>query len=90
MFVDHRCDLDGFSVDGAIELKVDCPHQARDVHYPLRDVLAAGGPLDAFMAGDDAHAKANVSAFVTSLGSRPQDSDDLRMAHWLQERACCQ
>ena len=55
----------------------------------FRDVLAAGGPLDAFMAGDDAHAKASVSAFITSLGLRPQDSGDLRMAHWLQERACC-
>ena len=56
----------------------------------FRDVLAAGGPLDAFMAGDDAHAKTSVSAFITSLGLRPQDSGDLRMAHWLQERACCQ
>jgi len=56
----------------------------------FRDVLAAGGPLDAFMAGDDAHAKASMSPFVTSLGLRPQGTGDLSMAHWLHERACCQ
>jgi predicted dinucleotide-binding enzyme len=48
------------------------------------NVLAAGGPLDVFMAGDDAHAKARVSAFITSLGLRPQDTGDLSMAHWLE------
>ena len=50
----------------------------------FRDVLAAGGPLDVFMAGDDAQAKANLSAFIKSLGLRPQDTGDLRMAHWLE------
>jgi 8-hydroxy-5-deazaflavin:NADPH oxidoreductase len=50
----------------------------------FRDVLAAGGPLDVFMAGDDARAKASVSAFITSLGLRPQDAGDLTMAHWLE------
>ena len=50
----------------------------------FRDVLAAGGPLDVFMAGDDAQAKASVSAFITSLGLRPQDTGDLSMAHWLE------
>jgi predicted dinucleotide-binding enzyme len=50
----------------------------------FRDVLAAGGPLDVFMAGDDAQAKAGVSAFITSLGLRPWDAGDLAMAHWLE------
>lgn len=50
----------------------------------FRDVLAAGGELDVFMAGDDAQAKARVSAFVESLGLRPQDTGDLSMAHWLE------
>ena len=36
-----------------------------------------------FMAGDDAQAKASVSAFIKSLGLRPQDTGDLSMAHWL-------
>ena len=50
----------------------------------FRDVLAAGRPLDVFMAGDDAQAKASVSAFITSLGLRPRDTGDLSMAHWLE------
>jgi 8-hydroxy-5-deazaflavin:NADPH oxidoreductase len=50
----------------------------------FRDVLAAGGPLDVFMAGDDAQAKESVSAFITSLGLRPRDAGDLTMAHWLE------
>jgi 8-hydroxy-5-deazaflavin:NADPH oxidoreductase len=50
----------------------------------FRDVLAAGGPPDVFMAGDDAQAKASVSAFITSLGLRPRDAGDLSMAHWLE------
>src|SRR6478672_6738605 len=50
----------------------------------FRDVLAAGGPLDVFMAGDDAQAKASVSAFIESLGLRPQDTGDLSMSHWLE------
>lgn len=47
-------------------------------------VLAAGRPVDVFMAGDDAQAKASVSAFITSLGLRPRDAGDLSMAHWLE------
>jgi hypothetical protein len=50
----------------------------------FRAVLAAGGPLDVFMAGDDAQAKASVAAFVESLGLRPRDVGDLTMAHWLE------
>jgi 8-hydroxy-5-deazaflavin:NADPH oxidoreductase len=50
----------------------------------FRDVLAAGGPLDVFIAGDDAQAKASLSAFIKSLGLRPQDTGDLSMAHWLE------
>ena len=42
------------------------------------------GPLDVFIAGDDAQAKASVSAFIESLGLRPQDTGDLSMAHWLE------
>ena len=47
-------------------------------------VLAEGGPLDVFIAGDDAQAKASVSAFIESLGLRPLDTGDLTMAHWLE------
>ena len=50
----------------------------------FRDVLAAGRPLDVFMAGDDAQANASVSAFIKTLGLRPRDAGDLTMAHWLE------
>jgi predicted dinucleotide-binding enzyme len=43
-----------------------------------------GHPLDVFLAGDDAGAKASVSSFVESLGLSPQDTGDLKMAHWLE------
>jgi 8-hydroxy-5-deazaflavin:NADPH oxidoreductase len=54
-------------------------------------VLAAGSveghPLDVFIAGDDAQAKARVSAFIESLGLRPMDTGPLAMARTL-EHAC--
>lgn len=54
-------------------------------------VLAAGPvegrPLDVFIAGDDAQAKARVSAFIASLGLRPMDAGLLPMARTL-EHAC--
>ena len=37
-----------------------------------------------FIAGDDAEAKARVSSFSESLGLRPLDTGDLKMAHWLE------
>ena len=47
-------------------------------------VLALGRPLDVLFAGDDAQAKASVSAFIESLGLRPLDVGSLEMAHWLE------
>src|SRR6201981_1764199 len=46
-------------------------------------VLAQGRPLDVFIAGDDARAKAGVAEFIESLGLRPLDVGGLNMAHWL-------
>jgi hypothetical protein len=43
-----------------------------------------GRPLDVFIAGDDAGAKERVSSFIESLGFRPLDAGDLKMAHWLE------
>jgi predicted dinucleotide-binding enzyme len=40
--------------------------------------------MDALFAGDDAQAKASVSALIASLGLRPLDAGDLGMAHWLE------
>ena len=59
-------------------------HVVKAFNTLFRDVLAAGGPLDVFMAGDDAQAKASVSAFIKSLGLRPWDAGELTMAHWLE------
>jgi predicted dinucleotide-binding enzyme len=59
-------------------------HVVKAFNTLFRGVLAAGGPRDVFIAGDDAQAKASVSAFVESLGLRPQDTGDLSMAHWLE------
>jgi 8-hydroxy-5-deazaflavin:NADPH oxidoreductase len=50
----------------------------------FRKVLAQGRPLDVFIAGDDAHAKAGVEAFIESLGLRPLDVGGLKMARWLE------
>jgi len=41
-------------------------------------------PLDVFIAGDDAQAKARVSEFIESLSLRPLDTGGLKMAHWLE------
>ncbi|HEY2703849.1 MAG TPA: NAD(P)-binding domain-containing protein [Candidatus Dormibacteraeota bacterium] len=49
----------------------------------FRDVLEKGRP-DVFIAGDSAQAKAAMEAFVKSLGLRPLDVGDLKMAHWLE------
>jgi hypothetical protein len=59
-------------------------HVVKAFNTLFRDVLAAGGPLDVLMAGDDAQTKASVSAFIESLGLRPQDAGGLSMAHWLE------
>ncbi|SAK60842.1 prephenate dehydrogenase [Caballeronia temeraria] len=47
-------------------------------------VLIRGGRLDAFIAADDAQAKACVSTFVERLGLRPFDVGGLPMAHTLE------
>lgn len=47
-------------------------------------VLAKGGRHDAFIAADDAEAKARVSTFLESLGLRPLDVGGLHMAQSLE------
>jgi 8-hydroxy-5-deazaflavin:NADPH oxidoreductase len=72
---------------GAQEIAKAAPagaHVVKAFNTLFSNVLAAGGPLDVFMAGDDTQAKASLSAFITSLGLRPQDTGDLSMAHWLE------
>ncbi|HEV7852124.1 MAG TPA: NAD(P)-binding domain-containing protein [Mycobacterium sp.] len=59
-------------------------HVVKAFNTLFRDVLAAGGPLDVFIAGDDAQAKARLSAFIESLGLRPMDAGQLPMARALE------
>jgi 8-hydroxy-5-deazaflavin:NADPH oxidoreductase len=58
------------------------------------DVLAAGSidgrPMDVFIAGDDAQAKARVSAFIDSLGMHPMDAGALPMARALENATLMQ
>jgi 8-hydroxy-5-deazaflavin:NADPH oxidoreductase len=58
------------------------------------DVLAAGSveghPVDVFIAGDDAPAKARVSAFIENLGLQPMDAGALPMARALENATLLQ
>nr|WP_281033434.1 NAD(P)-binding domain-containing protein [Neorhizobium lilium] len=79
---------------GAQEIASAAPadaHVVKAFNTHFSHVLAAGSiegrPLDVFIAGDDAQAKAQVSAFVEGLGLRPMDIGPLAMARTL-EHAC--
>jgi 8-hydroxy-5-deazaflavin:NADPH oxidoreductase len=76
---------------GAQEIAKAAPagaHIVKAFNTLFSHVLAAapaeGRPLDVFIAGDDAQAKARVSAFIESLGLRPWDAGDLPMARVLE------
>ena len=49
----------------------------------FRSVLEKGRP-DVFFAGDNPQGKADVAAFIESLGLRPLDVGGMKMAHWLE------
>ena len=82
---------------GAQEIAKAAPagaHVVKAFNTLFSDVLAAGSaegrPLDVFIAGDDAQAKARVSAFIESLGLRPMDTGELPMARALENVALLQ
>ncbi|WP_043680843.1 NADPH-dependent F420 reductase [Streptomyces xylophagus] len=88
-------DLQGFVVpagsSGAQEIAGAAPadaHVVKAFNTLFSHILAAGPaegrPLDVFIAGDDAQAKARVSAFVESLGLRSWDTGELSMARALE------
>lgn len=88
-------DLTGFVTpegsSGAEEIATSAPagaHVVKAFNTLYSHVLAAGSaegrPFDVFIAGDDAQAKAAVSAFVESLGLRPLDTGPLLMARALE------
>ena len=59
-------------------------HVFKAFNTVFQPILTAGTPVDVFLAGDDAQAKASVSALITSLGLRPRDAGGLSMAHWIE------
>src|ERR1700677_1136094 len=74
-------------ISGAQEIAKAVPasaHVVKAFNTVFGHVLAQGRPLDVFFAGDDARAKASVSAFIETLGLRPLDVGGLEMAHWLE------
>jgi len=93
-----KSDFSGFLTPedsfGAQEIAKVAPANAvivKAFNTQFSHVLAAGPaeghPLDVFIAGDDAQAKARVSAFIESLGLRSMDTGPLPMARTL-EHAC--
>src|ERR1700686_1218791 len=79
---------------GAQEIAKAAPADVKVVkalNSQFSHVLAAGAveghPLDVFIAGDDAQAKARVSAFIERLDLGPMDTGQLPMARTL-ESAC--
>ncbi|MFM0175870.1 NADPH-dependent F420 reductase [Paraburkholderia sediminicola] len=72
---------------GAQEIAKGLPataHVVKAFNTVFGHVLAKSGRLDAFIAGDDAEAKARVSTFIKSLGLRPLDVGGLHMASTLE------
>ena len=72
---------------GAQEIAKGAPagaHVVKAFNTLFGPVLAKGGRLDAFIAADDADAKARVSTFLESLGLRPLDVGGLHMAQTLE------
>ncbi|MFJ9779193.1 NADPH-dependent F420 reductase [Amycolatopsis sp. NPDC101161] len=72
---------------GAQEIAKTVPasaHVVKAFNTVFGHVLAQGGRLDVLIAGDDADAKARVSAFIESLGLRPLDAGGLAAARWLE------
>lgn len=59
-------------------------HVVKAFNSVFGHVLAEGGTLDTFIAGDDPEAKASVSAFLKNIGLRPLDAGGLEMAQALE------
>ncbi len=59
-------------------------HVVKAFNSIFSGVLAQDTALDAFLAGDDAEARARVGAFLESLGLRALDAGGLEMTHALE------
>jgi predicted dinucleotide-binding enzyme len=65
----------------------DSAHVVKAFNTIFGHVLAKGTPLDAFIAGDSAEAKATLGAFLDSLELRPLDAGGLQAAPLLEQAA---
>jgi predicted dinucleotide-binding enzyme len=85
-----NADLDLVTPEGTFgakeigEAAPDSAHVVKAFNTVFGHVLAQGGALDVLFAGDDKQAKAQVSAFIESLGLRPRDAGGLKMARYLE------
>jgi len=59
-------------------------HVVKAFNAMFGHVLAQGRTMDVLIAGNDAAAKASLSAFIESLGLRPLDTGGLEMARWVE------
>jgi predicted dinucleotide-binding enzyme len=59
-------------------------HVVKALNTIFGGVIAEDKPLDVFVAGDSADAKARVAAFLESLDMRALDAGGLAMAHALE------
>jgi 8-hydroxy-5-deazaflavin:NADPH oxidoreductase len=59
-------------------------HVVKALNTIFGHILAQDKPLDAFLAGDSAEAKAAVAAFLESIEMRPLDAGGLEMAYVLE------
>ncbi|RKT22841.1 reduced coenzyme F420:NADP oxidoreductase [Paraburkholderia sp. RAU2J] len=82
---------DSFGAQEIVKLAPANADVVKAFNAQFSHVLAAGpgggNPLDVFLAGDDAQAKARVSAFIESLGLRPMDTGPMPMARTLEHAA---
>jgi hypothetical protein len=87
-FTDLAAPRDGSAAQQIAEAAPTGAHVVKAFNTLFSGALAAGQvegrPVDVFIAGDDAEAKASVSSFIESLGLRPLDTGDLKIAHWLE------
>jgi hypothetical protein len=84
---DLSCLVTPHGSSGAQEIAKGLPataHVVKAFNTVFGHVLAKNGRLDAFIAADDAEAKARVSTFIESLGLRPLDVGGLHMASTLE------
>ena len=59
-------------------------HVVKTFNTILQGVLAEDKPMDVFLAGDSAEAKASVATFLESLDMRSLDAGGLEMTHVLE------